>query len=324
MHNTAFISIDNFFYIKKNINQEILNKCITFIAKQKNNKREIIESSYKKKIIYDIKLSEKIYNKEVDIIIKTKFNNDYKFINLEKSILFYEHKDLIGLSITKIKQFNLDKIKFFPATYMDDELVIQQLAVGNYFRPNNLSDFNAHLFKNIAKVISVFSNLNNRNIKIINYLKILKVTDIKDSMSSKIIKTFILKLQNYNEDILNMSLTHGDFKFEHLFTLDNKLEYLIDWENVDVRSIYFDLFNFFVPWFVHRSYSYTDIKEFILKFSQNYLSNHFDYIKDNYDLYFSIFVLERYARIECKKNFKFNKNKAYHRFELLFKNLISD
>lgn len=324
MHNTAFISIDNFFYIKKNINQEILNKCITFIAKQKNNKREIIESSYKKKNIYDIKLSEKIYNKEVDIIIKTKFNNDYKFINLEKSILFYEHKDLIGLSITKIKQFNLDKIKFFPATYMDDELVIQQLAVGNYFRPNNLSDFNAHLFKNIAKVISVFSNLNNRNIKIINYLKILKVTDIKDSMSSKIIKTFILKLQNYNEDILNMSLTHGDFKFEHLFTLDNKLEYLIDWENVDVRSIYFDLFNFFVPWFVHRSYSYTDIKEFILKFSQNYLSNHFDYIKDNYDLYFSIFVLERYARIECKKNFKFNKNKAYHRFELLFKNLISD
>ena len=324
MHNTAFISIDNFFYIKKNINQEILNKCITFIAKQKNNKREIIESSYKKKNIYDIKLSEKIYNKEVDIIIKTKFNNDYKFINLEKSILFYEHKDLIGLSITKIKQFNLDKIKFFPATYMDDELVIQQLAVGNYFRPNNLSDFNVHLFKNIAKVISVFSNLNNRNIKIINYLKILKVTDIKDSMSSKIIKTFILKLQNYNEDILNMSLTHGDFKFEHLFTLDNKLEYLIDWENVDVRSIYFDLFNFFVPWFVHRSYSYTDIKEFILKFSQNYLSNHFDYIKDNYDLYFSIFVLERYARIECKKNFKFNKNKAYHRFELLFKNLISD
>lgn len=324
MHNTAFISIDNFFYIKKNINQEILNKCITFIAKQKNNKREIIESSYKKKNIYDIKLSEKIYNKEVDIIIKTKFNNDYKFINLEKSILFYEHKDLIGLSITKIKQFNLDKIKFFPATYMDDELVIQQLAVGNYFRPNNLSDFNAHLFKNIAKVISVFSNLNNRNIKIINYLKILKITDIKNSLSSKIIKTFILKLQNYNEDILNMSLTHGDFKFEHLFTLDNKLEYLIDWENVDVRSIYFDLFNFFVPWFVHRSYNYTDIKEFILKFSQNYLSNHFDNIKDNYDLYFSIFVLERYSRIESKKNFKFNKNKAYHRFELLFKNLISD
>ena len=75
---------------------------------------------------------------------------------------------------------------------------------------------------------------------------------------------------------------------------------------------------------MHRSYNYTDIKEFILKFSQNYLSNHFDYIKDNYDLYFSIFVLERYARIECKKNFKFNKNKAYHRFELLFKNLISD
>ena len=143
-------------------------------------------------------------------------------------------------------------------------------------------------------------------------------------MSSKIIKTFILKLQNYNEDILNMSLTHGDFKFEHLFTLDNKLEYLIDWENVDVRSIYFDLFNFFVPWFVHRSYNYTDIKEFILKFSQNYLSNHFDNIKDNYDLYFSIFVLERYSRIESKKNFKFNKNKAYHRFELLFKNLISD
>jgi len=323
MHNEDFINIDNFFYINKNTDHEILNKCITFIAKQKNNKKEIIESSYKKKTIYRIKLSKKVYNKKVDIIIKTKFNNDHKFINLKKSILFYEHNDLIGLEIDKIKQFNLNKINFFPITYVDDGLIIQQLAVGNFFRPENLSDFNSYLLKNITKVINVFSSLNYRKTKVTSYLKSLEISNIKNSLTSKIIKTFILKLENYNEDILNMSLTHGDFKFEHLFTLDNELEYLIDWESVDVRSIYFDLFNFFVPWFVHRSHSYADIKEFILKFTQNYLSNHFDYIKDKYDLYFSVFVLERYARIESKKNFKFNRNKAYNRFELLFKNLIN-
>ena len=268
-------------------------------------------------------MSKKVYNKKVDIIIKTKFNNDHKFINLKKSILFYEHNDLIGLEIDKIKQFNLNKINFFPITYVDDGLIIQQLAVGNFFRPENLSDFNSYLLKNITKVINVFSSLNYRKTKVTSYLKSLEISNIKNSLTSKIIKTFILKLENYNEDILNMSLTHGDFKFEHLFTLDNELEYLIDWESVDVRSIYFDLFNFFVPWFVHRSHSYADIKEFILKFTQNYLSNHFDYIKDKYDLYFSVFVLERYARIESKKNFKFNRNKAYNRFELLFKNLIN-
>ena len=324
MHIEAFVSIDNFFYIKKNANHEILDKCITFIAKQKNNKKEIIESSYKKNSLYDIKLSEKVYNKEVDIAIKTKFNNDYKFINLKKSILFYEYNDLVGLSIDKIKQFNLDKIKFFPLTYVDDGLVVQQLAIGSFFRPDNLLDFNRYLLKNIAKVINIFSSLNYGNIKVASYLKNLETSNIKNSLSSKIIKTFVLKLNNYNEDILNISLTHGDFKFEHLFTVDNELEYLVDWENVDVRSIYFDLFNFFVPCFVYRSHSYAEIKKFTLKFIQNYLSDHFDYIKDKYDLYFSIFVLERYARIESKKTFEFDKNEAYKRYELLFKNLINE
>ena len=123
---------------------------------------------------------------------------------------------------------------------------------------------------------------------------------------------------------MNLSLTHGDFKFEHLFTIDNEIEYLVDWENVDVRSIYFDLFNFFVPWFVYRFYSYTEIKKFILKFIQNYLSQHFNDIKDRYDLYFSFFVLERFVRIKEKKTFEFSKDEAYGRFELLFKNLINE
>ena len=124
MHDEAFINIDNFFYIKKNTTHEILNKCITFIAKQKNDKKEIIESSYKQKTLYKIKLPEKVYNKGVDIIINTKINNDHKFINLNKSILFYEYNNLIGLSINKIKQFNLDRIKFFPITYVDEGLIV--------------------------------------------------------------------------------------------------------------------------------------------------------------------------------------------------------
>lgn len=324
MRNEAFINIDNFYYIKKDANYEILNNSIKFIAKQKNTKKEIVESLYKKNSMYEIELSEKVCKKEVNIIINTKFNNYYKFINLKKSILFYEHDNLIGLNIDKIKQFNLDKINFFPKTYIDDGLVIQQLATGSFFRPSDLSNFNAHLLKNIAKVINVFSFLNYRNIKVASYLKNLETFNIKNSLTSKIIKTFILKLKSYNEDSLNLSLTHGDFKFEHLFTIDNQIEYLVDWENVDVRSIYFDLFNFFVPWFIHRSYCYTEIKKFILEFIQNYLSQHFNDIKDRYDLYFSFFVLERFVRIKEKKTFEFNKDEAYERFELLFKNLINE
>ena len=66
-------------------------------------------------------------------------------------------------------------------------------------------------------------------------------------------------LKNNKNETFRTSLTHGDFKFEHLFNLDDKLEYVVDWENVNVRSIFFDLLNFFVLWFVHRSFNYLPI-----------------------------------------------------------------
>ena len=36
---------------------------------------------------------------------------------------------------------------------------------------------------------------------------------------------------------MKLSLTHGDLKFEHMYFLNNKLEYVVDWENVDVDQI---------------------------------------------------------------------------------------
>ena len=46
-----------------------------------------------------------------------------------------------------------------------------------------------------------------------------------------------------------------------MYFLNNKLEYVIDWENVGIRSIYFDIFNFFTPWFVKRSYKFKKLKK---------------------------------------------------------------
>ena len=95
----------------------------------------------------------------------------------------------------------------------------------------------------------------------------------KDPLNFKIINNFNLFINNYLEEKIITSLTHGDFKFEHLFVLENNLEYLVDWENVDLRSVSFDLFNFFTPWFVKRSYNYLQIKKFICEFAKDYLPN---------------------------------------------------
>ena len=144
----------------------------------------------------------------------------------------------------------------------------------------------------------------------------------KDKLNFEIIKIFKLKIQNFKSESLTTTLTHGDFKFEHLFILNHQLEYLIDWENVGLRSIFFDLFNFFVPWFVNRSYNYSQIKKHITEFIKTYLPKLNYYIQDRYDLYFCIFVLERYKRIH-DATVEFDLDAAYKRFSSLFSKLTN-
>ena len=136
--------------------------------------------------------------------------------------------------------------------------------------------------------------------------------------------SLILLLKNYPNENIITTLTHGDFKFEHLFTLNNKLEYVVDWENVGVRSIFFDLLNFFVPWFVNRSYNYSQIKNYILKFIQDFLPHLHDCILNKYDLYFSVYALERYMRLSGARSSDFDLDAAYKRYNLLLKNLSEE
>ena len=82
---------------------------------------------------------------------------------------------------------------------------------------------------------------------------------------------------------------------------------MIDWETVNSRSIFFDVFNFFIPWFTRRSYDYFEIKKFILNFIENYLPNLESLIQDKYDLYFNLFVLERFSRIKNSSAFLLDK-----------------
>ncbi len=316
-----FVNIDNTFFIKEKITQKKLQKCIFFISNQKNIEKFTIEKAFKNNISKKIILPYGIQENEVDIIIKTKFNKDYKFINLSKYKLFYKLNKKIKLTINKFDKFKLNKIKFFPPIYISGNLVFQKLAKGNYYRPNNLTDFNSIFLNNIAQVINILSSLKNNEIKVSDYLNNFDALNYNDALNSKIINIFVLKIKNYKNETFKTSLTHGDFKFEHLFNLDNKLEYVVDWENVGERSIIFDLFNFFIPWFIHRSFNYSQIKNYIKEFIQFYLP-HFNPIGKKYDLYFSIFALERYVRINQARSVEFNLDEAYKRYNFIFKKLI--
>ena len=145
----------------------------------------------------------------------------------------------------------------------------------------------------------------------------------KDKLNSFIINSSISILKKYHKENIRLSLTHGDFKFEHLFLVNNRIDYLIDWENVGIRSVFFDLFNFFVPWFVKRNFKYFEIKNHILNFVKNYLPNLMKNIENKYDMYFYIFVIERYKRINHERYLNFDKNRAFKRFNFLFKKLIN-
>jgi thiamine kinase-like enzyme len=180
------------------------------------------------------------------------------------------------------------------------------------------------MLKNVAKVIQVLSSIQHKSINVINYLKDFKFSNDKDHLNNELLKTFSLVIKKFSNKNISLTLTHGDFKIEHLYTFNNELEYVIDWENVGIRSIFFDLLNFFVPWFVKRSYDYFQLKNYIFKFIQNYNPNLLSYMSDKYDLYFSIFALERYIRLHNSRNINFNMSLAYQRYNQLFLKISKD
>ena len=318
-----YINIDDFFFIKKKISLERLKKSLLFIANQKEANVSYIEKLYKKNKIKKIKLPKFLLDGNIDIIIKTKLNKDFKFISLENFKIVYELKKIKKiLFFKKIKKFELEKINFFPHTFSVKNFIFQKLAKGKFILPNKFSDFNKNFFKNIATVIKKLSVKRKKEIKVSDFLNNFDTLNVKDNINSEIINKLILFLNNFSDIYFKTSLTHGDFKCEHLFIVNDKIEFLIDWENVGERSVYFDLFNFFTPWFVKRSYNYKQIKYYICKFTKNYLHNSGEMLLKNYDLYFYIFALERYLRIQSRRSNNFNIQLSYKRYNNIFKRLI--
>tara|TARA_B100001057_G_C22871767_1_gene959305 strand:+ start:5988 stop:6983 length:996 start_codon:yes stop_codon:yes gene_type:complete len=326
MSSQLYISINDNFFIKNNISSELLDKCFAFIESQSGVKRNLIEKTFKKKILHSIEFPKKINSENIDIVIKTKYNKDYKFISLSKSLIFYECNYKTSIFMNKINKFKLDKINFFPSTNLSGNIVYQQLAKGNFYQPNKFSNRNSLLLKNISKVIDNLSSMKKKEVKIANYLNNFKFSKrvITDSLNTTAINNFFLFLKKNQDQNIVISLTHGDLKFEHLFILDNQLEYVIDWENADVRSIFFDLLNFFIPWFVRRSYDYIQIKKYIFVFIQKYLPNLESLILKRYDIYFSIYGLERYKRMLEVRTIEFDLDAAYKRYHLLLNKLSEE
>lgn len=324
MSSQMFISVNETFLIREKLSNKILNKCLDFVVNQRNLNKENIENAYKTNISKIVKIPQKFYEEDIHIIIKTKFNKDYKYININKSIIFSDLENGAKKFLKKIDQFQLEKIYFFPKTYLSKNMVFQVLAKGNFYRPDKLSDICADLRANIASIVNDISAENIKVIKISKYLNNFKFLNVKDQLNEDIIKSFIFILDRYNKEDIKTSLTHGDFKFEHLFTIDGNIEYLVDWENVGIRSIFFDIMNFFIPWFVKRSFNFFEIKKYICKFIEDCLPNLKKDIQNKFEIYFCLYGLERYERLHNSRTVEFDIDEAYKRYNFLFKNLIKE
>ena len=316
-----FVNIDEIFFIKKKITQKKLKECISIISNQKNSKIFNIKKIYESCNLKKINFPDEIEKKDIDVIVKTKFNKDYKYINLNKSLILCKESKKIKSTLKKVNYYKINKIKFFPKTYLLRKIVFQKLAKGKIYIPNNLSEFSSSLLSNIAFLVNKLSLRNNSEIKISTYLNHNKFDKKVDKLNSKIIGVFTEFLKKNPKQTIRLSLTHGDFKFEHLFLIRGKLEYIIDWDCIGIRSIFFDVMNFFIPWFQKRSYDYFEIKEYILKFIKKYIPSLHNDIRNKYEVYFSIYGLERYKRIQNGRTTEFNINEAHKRYNNLFKQL---
>ena len=324
MSSQMFISVNETFLIRDSLPNKILNKCLNFVVNHKNLDKENIENAYKTNISKLVKIPQKFYKEDVHVIIKTKFNKDYKYININKSIVLSNLENETKKFLKKIDRFQLEKINFFPKTYSNKKIVFQVLAKGNFYRPNKLSDICSNLKTNIASIINDISAENVREIKISKYLDNFKFLKVKDQLNLNIRRNFIFILNKYKKEDIKTSLTHGDFKFDHLSSINGNIEYLIDWENVGIRSIFFDLMNFFIPWFVKRSYNFFEIKKYICKFINDYLPNLEKDIQNKFEIYFCLYGLERYERMHNGRTVEFNIDEAYRRYNFLFKELIKE
>ena len=319
-----FVKVDDSVYVRRSLSPRLMSNCLAFVERQMGVEKGILENACRRGISHSLLLPKDVHYEDVDIAIKTNFNNDYKFINITKSVLFYQSSSSSSSIMDVIDRFDLSDIYFFPGTYVSGELIYQQLAAGGFYRPETLDDFRSYFLRNLVEVVDVLSCREECEIRISDYLRDCNVISTADHLNIDIIKIFYSVLQKSKQQYFFMSLSHGDLKFEHIATLDGRLEYVIDWENVGVRSMFFDLLNYFVPWFQYRSYGYLQIKEYIFQFIQSYIPGLFHRLSDNYDIYFSLFVLERYIRIRQARSDDFDLDAAYKRYNLLFLNMAKE
>ena len=215
-----FIVITKVFFIRKSISKIKLKKCINYVFNQTNISKKKLVSFYKKNSYKIFKISKNISLRDIDIVVKTKLNKDYKFIDINKSLIFYEYKKNEKQNEFYQKLSYLNKIKFFPKTLKSNDVIFQKLTLGNYLLPNKISDMGTNILKIVAKSIQILSKKKKQKIKFSSYMKRLNLSISRDSLNSKIIKKLFRLANNYKKENIIISLTHGDFKFEHLFTLD--------------------------------------------------------------------------------------------------------
>ena len=100
MSSQKFKSVNDEFLIRNSISDELLDKCFTFVNNQRRIERTKIEEAYKKNISQSIKFPQNIRDEGVDVVIKSKFNNNDKLIGIA----------INGLSFSIPSSINITKV----------------------------------------------------------------------------------------------------------------------------------------------------------------------------------------------------------------------
>lgn len=153
------------------------------------------------------------------------------------------------------------------------------------------------LSKRIAPALVSLSDIKSKNISVVDYISTLACVGSDENSGFIMLSDFVLE----SGGDVKVNLSHGDLKLENIvFSLEGP--FLIDWELVDLRCKYHDIFNLLIHDVMHSSEMQVRINEILCE------QNLYDWFapvlrlvyserlsEDEFKVYFYIVLLEKFS-----------------------------
>ena len=234
-------------------------------------------------------------------IILTTFRNIFSFNGLgsnliyttsKKDILFFERKILTNFKDKKVK----DKYLFLVKNQILKEVTFDGSYLEERYQDNEEFFFDEQVLSYILK--NYLQNLYGLQlVKSCSY--VMNLLNLARGLSMSTADTKVFKsLKNFNPALgIFTTLNHGDLWSGNIIKYESNYK-LIDWDDMGVKSISYDLFYFFYQKsnsdydeFLNNT---EDYKERIFTFIREVLrKNDFNEFAVNYNQYVDVFILER-------------------------------